>query len=247
MRTLKDIKRGILKSSAVRSAACWIAANYIRLVWHTGRWEIRGQEHIDSLFAADKTCIVAFWHGRLLMMPYGWRRPSTFHMLISSHRDGELIANTVNHLGISWIKGSTAKGGREKGGAQALRTIVKALKAGEFVGVTPDGPRGPRMRASEGIVNMARLANVPILPLTYGVRAGKLLRTWDRFLLPMPFSKGVLLWGSPIIVPRDAEPEQLAGVRRQLETELNAMTADVDRMTGRQTPIPAEAEWESPS
>lgn len=242
MRTLKDIKKGILKSSAVRRAACWIAAQYIRIVWRTGRWEILGREHIDTLYAADKTCIVGLWHGRLLMLSYAWQQPSPFHMLISSHRDGELIANTVRHLGISWIKGST---GQEKGGARALRTIVRTLKSGEYVGVTPDGPRGPRMRASAGIVNIARLADVPILPLTYGVRTGRVLGTWDRFLLPAPFTKGVMMWGPPITVPRNASPEQLDGVRSQLETELNAMTADVDRMTGREPVRPAEAEWGS--
>lgn len=245
MRTLKDIKRGVLKSSAVRLAACWLAAQYIRIVWHTGRWEILGREHIDTLYAADKTCIVAFWHGRLLMLSFGWQRPAPFHMLISGHRDGELIANTVRHLGISWIKGSTAKGGQDKGGAQALRAIVKALKNGEYVGVTPDGPRGPRMHASDGIVNMARLADVPIIPLTYGARTGKVLRTWDRFLLPAPFTKAVMMWGQPITVPRNARPEQLADIRRQLETTLNAMTVDVDRLTGRQPVSPADVESEN--
>lgn len=240
--------RGILKSDAVRRAACWLAAQYIHLVWKTGRWKVLGEEHVLPLVNEGKPGIVSFWHGRLLMMPYGWHRPIPFHMLISAHRDGELIANVVKHHGIGWVKGSTAKEGRtDKGGAQAFRTLIRALKAGEFAGMTPDGPRGPRMRASDGIITLARMSGAPILPLTYGVERGKVLGSWDRFLVAMPFSKGVLYWGEPIYVARDADAETLEAKRLELETRLNAMTAEADAMTGRAAVEPAAAQWERPA
>jgi len=239
---LKNAKRKVVKSEVVRRSACWLAAQYIRLVWKTGRWEIRGGDKIDALYDAGAPFIVSFWHGRLLMMPFGWQRARPFHMLISAHRDGELIAHTVKHLGIDWIKGSTAKEGKKsKGGAQALRTMLTTLNNGAYVGVTPDGPRGPRMRASDGVITVARMSGAPIIPLTYGVRGGRVLNTWDRFLIPYPFSKGVLYWGEPMNVSKD---DDLEAARIRLEQRLTEMTAKVDQMTDRATVAPADEMWE---
>ena len=168
-------------------------------------------------------------------------------MLISEHRDGALIANIIKHFGVGWIKGSTSKSGAQKGGAQALRTMLKALKAGEYVGITPDGPRGPRMRASEGIVMVAKMSGAAIIPVTYGIKGGKILGTWDRFLIGLPFSKGVVLYGPPIDVPRDADADALDAARQQLEASLNDRTAECDRLTGRDPVTPAEEIWERPA
>ena len=158
---LKSLSKKIVKSTPARRAACWIAALYIRFVRATSRWERIGHEHLDSTFEKGPA-ILCFWHGRLLMAPYTWQKPHPFKMLISAHRDGELIANTVAHFDIGWVKGSSSKGG-----AGALRAMVKALRAGEWVGITPDGPRGPRMRVSDGIVSLAKLTGVPIVPRAY--------------------------------------------------------------------------------
>lgn len=168
-------------------------------------------------------------------------------MLISEHRDGALIANIIKHFGIGWIKGSTSKSGTQKGGAQALRAILKSLKSGEYVGVTPDGPRGPRMRASEGIILAAKMAGAAIIPVTFGIRRGKVLGTWDRFLIGMPFSKGVVLYGEPIEISKKADPDALEAARLQLELSLNDRTAESDRLTGRDPVAPADQAWERPA
>lgn len=166
--------------------------------------------------------VVAFWHSRLLMMGQTWFG-GPFHMLISQHRDGTLIARTIESFGYSTIAGSTTRGG-----AGALRAILKVLKGGGTIGITPDGPRGPRQRATMGTINAARLSGAIIVPLTYSAR-GRLLNSWDRFLLPLPFSKGVFLWGEPLEVPRDADGE---ACRLELENRLNALMAEADRRTG---------------
>ena len=120
---------------------CWLAAGYVRLVRLTGRWRTDGGDLPAQYLAEGKPFIVAFWHQRLLMMPYTWRSVGgdhPFRMLISSHRDGEIISRTIGHFGIATIAGSTGQG---KGGAAALRRILKALKSGEvverMVGVQP--------------------------------------------------------------------------------------------------------------
>jgi lysophospholipid acyltransferase (LPLAT)-like uncharacterized protein len=221
----------VLQSEVVRRLFCWLAAQYIRLVHWSGQWRVVGDEVPKRYWDEGKPFILAFWHGRLLMMPYCWDRRRAIHMLISQHRDGQLIAHTVSHFGIRAAAGSSTRGG-----AQALRTLVRALANGDCVGITPDGPRGPRMRASDGIVSLARLAGVPIVPAAYGTTRGRFLDTWDRFLLAWPFGRVVVVWGKPIAIDRDAGTEAAEVARRLIEDGLIAVTAEADRLTGR-TPV----------
>jgi lysophospholipid acyltransferase (LPLAT)-like uncharacterized protein len=223
--------KSILKSDGVRDVLCWLGAQYIRLAFRTGRWDVMRGEVPRGFWREGRAFILCFWHGRLLMMPYCWDRRAPIHMLISQHRDGQIIAKTVGHFGIRTVAGSTARGG-----ASALRSMLKSLKAGGWVGITPDGPRGPRMRASEGIVQVARMSGVPVIPCTFSVGRGRVLSTWDRFLVAWPFARGVFVWGDPIEVARDAEIEP---ARRRVEEALNAITAEADRMVGRAPVEPA--------
>lgn len=227
----------IQRSKPVVRFAADAIAFYVRLVHATSRWDVRGAEHPESFWSQDKSFILTFWHGRLLMIPPAWRRDRNMHMLISQHRDGELIARAMDPFGIGTIRGSGAKAGKkDKGGSGALRGIVRQLKLNEYAGFTPDGPRGPRMRASAGVIAAARLAKVPILPLTYAVARRRVINSWDRFILPWPFNRGVYLWGEPIDVHSDETetPEQAA---LRLEAAMNALCDQADRLCG-QIPIP---------
>jgi len=212
------------RSEGLRGFLCWLTAQYIRLVHSTGRWEVVGGDIPAAFWDQGKPFILAFWHGRILMMPKSWRRAAPIHMLISQHRDGQLIARSVAHFGIHWLAGSTTRGG-----SQALRAMLKALKAGEYVGITPDGPKGPRMRASAGIVNVARMSGCPIIPATFGASWRIVLGSWDRFVVAKPFTKGVFVWGQPITVPRDADEATMEACRQAVEDELNAITREADR------------------
>jgi lysophospholipid acyltransferase (LPLAT)-like uncharacterized protein len=222
---------GVLKRMTrqdwLRRIACWGVAQYIRIVRWTGRWSVRGDERAKRLWAEGKPFILAFWHGRLLMMPYCWNPHVKINMLISQHTDGQLIARTVSHFGIATVAGSSTKGG-----TAALRRILSALKAGECVGFTPDGPRGPRGRASAGVVIAARLAGVPILPCSYGVSRRRVLASWDRFVLALPFSTGVFVWGGPIEVARGSDGAALERARLKVEESLNALGREVDALCG---------------
>jgi lysophospholipid acyltransferase (LPLAT)-like uncharacterized protein len=215
--------RDLLRNAWVRRCACFLAAQYIRLVRATSSWRVVNGGTADAAWAAGPF-ILAFWHGRLLMMPYAWRSGVAMNMLISTHRDGELIAETIRHFRLGSVRGSS-----RRDGAQALRAMLKALKAGECVGITPDGPRGPRMRASDGVVGIAKLAGVPILPAAFATSRRMLLGTWDRFALALPFSRGVFVWGEPIRVGRH---EATDGARQRIEAALNAVTAEADRLVG---------------
>ncbi len=231
------LAKRILRSGAFQGAASALAALYIRLVHATGRWRVVGAAAPEALWRDGTPFILAFWHGRILMMPYSWPRATPINMLISQHRDGQLIARTVRRFGIASITGSTSHGG-----PAALRAILRVLKAGQSVGITPDGPRGPRMRAAGGAVDIARLSGVPILPGAFAASRRRVLGSWDRFVLAWPFSRGVYVWGAPIVVPKDADAAAREAARRQLEDGLNAVTAEADRLVGCAAIEPAPAE-----
>jgi Uncharacterized protein conserved in bacteria len=221
------LAKHIGKSETLRGTLCRLVAQYIRLVWWTGRWQVENG-HIPAAFWDEgKPFILAFWHGRLLMVPGIWRDGEPLSVLISQHRDGQLIARTVAPLGVGAIPGSSTRGG-----TQAMRAMLKMLKAGDCVGITPDGPKGPRMRATGGIVAVARLSGCPVIPMAYSTRWQRRLKSWDRFLVPLPFSRGVVLWGQPITVPKDLDEAGAEHWRLKIEQTLNAQAEEADRRMG---------------
>ncbi len=223
-----SLMKQVIKSSTIRHIACWFGAQYIRFVHATTRWQIVGADIPRAFWEKGEPFILAFWHGRLLMMPHCWDLNKPIHMLISQHRDGLLIANTVANFGIKTVSGSSSKGG-----TNALRIMVKKLKAGEYVGITPDGPRGPRMRSSKGIITIARLSGAPVIPATFATSKGRNLKSWDHFLLAWPFSKGVIIWGDPIKVSSEANTELMEQAQKNIEVSLNTITTQADELTGR--------------
>ena len=233
--------RRIRKSETVRRAGCWVGAQDMRFVWATGRWDVRHGEIPAGFWDRGEPFILAFWHGRLLMLPCMWPRRARMNILVSMHPDGEIISNAIAYFGLASIRGSAAKPGsnKNKGGVAALRNMLKALQARECVGISPDGPRGPRMRATDGIVTVARMSGEPIIPCSYSVRSRFVLGTWDRFVVPLPFTRGVIVWGDPIYVPRDADTAGVDAARFAVENGLNAATVAADNAMGVDTVEPA--------
>jgi lysophospholipid acyltransferase (LPLAT)-like uncharacterized protein len=228
-----DPAKRLLRSDVVRRIACWLIHLYIRLVFATGRWTIEGAEIPRQMRRDAKPFILAFWHGRLLMIPMAWQRLAPMHMLISGHRDGRIIADAVRYFDVDSIAGSS-----NAGGSTALRAMVRHIRDGDCVGITPDGPNGPAMRATSGIVAAARLARAPIIPVTYATRHRRILATWDRFHLPFPFSRGIYLWGEPIAVPAELDEAGVEQWRRLIEERMIAQTAEADRRVGREATAP---------
>ena len=218
----------------VRALLCRLAAGYLGLVHATGRWTLIGVDGMGAYVTRGRPIIACFWHGRMLMMIYAWRWAERRRMLISRHRDGQFIAGIIARFGVSTVVGSSSRGG-----TSAVRELLAILKAGESIGITPDGPRGPRMRAQMGAVRLAQLSGAPLFPVTFGVRPRRMLSSWDRLVVVLPFTRGVVIYGEPIEVPRNAGAEQLEGTRALLERRLNEITAEADRLTGYETVEPA--------
>ena len=225
--------RRFVRSDRLRRVLCYSIHLYIRFVYATNRWSVEGAEYPRRLRDAGKPFILAFWHGRLMMIPMAWQRLAPIHMLISAHRDGRIIADAVAHFGVQSVAGST-----RRGGSAALRTMVKALAAGDCVGITPDGPAGPAMVASTGIVNVARLARVPIVPVVFATSRRRVMRTWDRMNVALPFGRGVFIWGEPIEIGTELDESGIERERQRIETRMLDMVALADSRVGHRS-VPA--------
>lgn len=222
------------RSAVAAALASWAIRAYIRLVHGTSSWRFVGRDHFDYAAAEGKGVILAFWHGRLLMAPMvRAQTDNRVYMLISAHRDGEIIANAVKPFGIDFIRGSSAnrkKPGKNKSGAPAVLQMVAALNEGGIIGLTPDGPRGPGEKVQAGIIRLAQKSGAPIVPAAYATSRGKHMGSWDRFWLAAPFSKGVYMAGEAIHVSPDLDAAGVESARKSVENALIAVTQQADAL-----------------
>jgi len=220
---LRNRLKHLSRHPAVRSGLGRLTEGHIRWVKATTRWTTINAAAAEPAWRGEQPVIVAFWHNRLALMPYCWPSPKPFHMLISGHPDGQLIARAVGAFGISTIAGSSTRGG-----GAAVRDLVRKLKAGESIGITPDGPRGPAQVAQEGVVALARLSGAVVLPAAVSVSNRIRLKTWDRLIIGLPFGRGVMAWGEPIAVPRDCDEVTARALQHQIQDELNRVSTVAD-------------------
>lgn len=199
----------------------------VRIVFGTSRREEAGFAETIGLLDRTTPVIGAVWHSRILMFSYLYAGYGAA-VLVSASRDGEIIARILARQGFEPVRGSTSRGGR-----RALAALVRRLRRGQSAVIIPDGPRGPRCRVQPGIVALAQKTGAPILPMTYSARRGHVFHSWDRFLLPAPFTRCRAVYGRPVRVPSDLDAEGFEATRRRLEDELNRITAEADRACGR--------------
>ena len=197
----------------------------VQLLALTLRLRIVDEEHARAVWEHGGPAIYAIWHGRVLMIPalYGGRR--TVHVMASRSRDGELVARFVRRFGFETVRGSTSRGGSE-----ALRRLARLLRQGREVAVVPDGPLGPRGVVQPGVIALARLTGAPIVPLAFSAHPGWRLRSWDEFLVPMPFARSAVCFGPPLSVPADADRPGQEALRKELEVALAQLTWRADEL-----------------
>lgn len=205
-----------------------LGAWVVRGLAATLRLQVVGIDPLRELWRGDRPLIYAVWHGRILMVPWAnarlrravGARPVT--VLASRSRDGELVSAFVRRFGLATVRGSSSRAG-----ASGLRQLARAVSAGHDVAVVPDGPRGPRLTLQPGIVTLAVLTGAPVVPVAFAARPARRLRSWDEFLVPLPFGRGVLAFGEPLWLARDADRER-AG--KDVERALLEVTAVADRL-----------------
>jgi lysophospholipid acyltransferase (LPLAT)-like uncharacterized protein len=220
--------------SFLQDSLAYLIAGYIYLVSRTTRWTLVNCEEMQRRAQAGEPFVACFWHGRMMMMPTFWRFRMPLYILGSQHGDGRLIRRTVAHFGVNSIAGSSSRGG-----ARAVREMVHAIQSGASVGISPDGPRGPRMRAHTGMTMVSKLTGARIVPMSFSLSYGHVLHSWDRFLIGYPFGRGIFICGEAVEVPADADEAALEAARVALEERLNAITATADQLCGRPRIEPA--------
>ena len=212
----------VLKKKVVSWWGSWFAYWTIRFLSRTMRFEEINPEIPRSYWERGMPGLCAFWHGRLLMMPLVYKGKK-LSFLVSPHRDGQVVGKALKRFGFHAILGSTTRKG-----FSAFKQLVKAYQNGSDLVITPDGPRGPCYRVQIGIIELAKLTGRPIIPLSFSASRKKILKTWDHFLLPYPFSKGVFLWGEPVAVDPNGDRTHLEERRGLLEKRLNELTERAD-------------------
>ncbi|HXH64423.1 MAG TPA: lysophospholipid acyltransferase family protein [Mariprofundaceae bacterium] len=194
-----------------RRFTAWLIPRLIYLVHKllvlTIRWEFVGERYRPG--AAPY--ILSFWHARILMMPYaykGWNGS----MLISEHKDGAYIADAVQLMGIESSRGSTSKGG-----ARALLEMIRLARKGRALGITPDGPKGPREVVQPGTVQLAKKSGLPLRAVCYATKRHRRAHSWDRFYLPLPFTRGVFVIGEPVYADSGDDAENLRRFQQAMD------------------------------
>lgn len=202
---------------------------FIRAMWLTSSKEVHGLGPLREELDAGRGIIIAFWHGKMLMLPPFYERylQRETHVLISQHRDGELISRTISHFSLESVRGSSRRGGRE-----AMEDMVRLVRQGAIVAITPDGPRGPMEIARRGVIELAHITGAPIFPLSYAAGRQKKLNSWDRFVVPAPFSKVVYVVGEPMRVRGDEGIDGQEALRAELEQRMIGIGREAEQLAG---------------
>lgn len=218
------VYRQFMSSGAGLSVAGFLLANYYRLVgWTNPILRMPQATFFEPL--EKEPVILALWHGEHFLMPFfGWRT-DRLNILVSNHRDGEILVRGGRRFGLKFIRGSGdhGKGFVRKKSMRAFMTLLRLLKRGESVVMTADVPKVSRV-AGRGIVTLAKHSGCAIVPVAMATSRRYQMSNWDRTKISLPFGRMVMVRGAPIRVPRDADDVVLEAVRRMVEERLNNVT-----------------------
>jgi len=219
---MKKFKRRLLQALASRPVS-FLLVTVIRLIYATMRITVVGNEILPGFAARGEGYVGAFWHGRILMIPFLYPGKA-LHILVSRHRDGEIIANILSCFGFHLVRGSSSKGGSD-----ALREMMRMLRSDNDLGLAADGPRGPAEVLKPGAAQLGRLSGKAVIPISFSASRSLRFNSWDRFMFPFPFSRGVFVVGEPLWHEKGEDVERY---RLRIETALQAATTTADEMAG---------------
>lgn len=233
----------LLRHGAAQTLLAVIVAAYLRLLFLTMRWRLEGVDEAAPLLDGPDGMIVLFWHGRIVtaIACRSLLKTKPRFALVSLSRDGAFIAKAAEWVGVPTIRGSMANAAKatSKGGAQALRAMVQAVREGAIAIVTPDGPRGPHQRMSEGAVQLARLSGAPVMLCGFAAAPALAAQSWDAARFPLPFSRGVVVADGPWRAPTETDGDGLEAVRADWEARLRAAQARAEQLADSRAVPPA--------
>ena len=210
-----SIRKKLLKHFIVQQLLAFIAFIYIVFVKITSNIKYENIDSPKKYWQNKKPFILAFWHGQLMTFSYTWKINKKLNILASSHSDGRFGASIARYFKVNNIPISS------DGNNLSLRPIFKILNSNNYIAITPDGPRGPKEKVSEGIIKIAKISKVPIIPVGFGSSKNFCLKSWDSFLITLPFSKCRIVWGDSITIPENLEDQEIATYKKIIEEKIN--------------------------
>ena len=205
-----------LKVRVKKRIGIFLALNWVRLIGGSLRLEVIGAEQFEK---SDSKLIFCGWHGKSLIFASYFRKRG-YWVIISNSNDGDIQNEVFTKMGYQTIRGSTGRGG-----VRAALTGVKALKAGGTMAITPDGPRGPSGVVQGGVMLMAHKSGAALVPVGLSAKKAIYVKSWDKYMLPYPFSKARMVFGEPLLIPEGADEAVVEEVRLKLESEINRLEA----------------------
>ena len=202
MYTLKHIYKNFVRKFLASKAVGMLIWLYIWFVFLTSSKKVLYPQTINLSELNINGVIYAFWHNRLMLMHMLPKAARNINILISEHADGKIIGTVSQFFGQKVIWGSS-----KRGWARALKQIFIALRTGESLAITPDGPKGPANEINSNIIKIASKSGLLITPTAYGIKKKRILSSWDRFILPLPFTKLSFVYGEPIKVARNVKQQ----------------------------------------
>jgi hypothetical protein len=209
------IKKKLLKNFFVQNILGFFTFLYIRAVNFTSSIQFENESIPKQFWNNDKPFILAFWHSQLMMIGFSWKKNKNVNILASGHSDGRFGAIVGKYFNLNSIRTS------KKNKSISLRPIFKLLNDNNYIGITPDGPRGPKEIVSEGIIKIAKTSKVPIIPIGFWSSKNFKLKSWDSFLITLPFSKCSFVWNKPLEIPYNIQENQIQHYQKLLQEKIN--------------------------
>ena len=210
-----QIKKKILKNFVVQCFLGFFTSMYIYFVKFTSKIHYENLSIPKEFWKNNEPFILAFWHNQLMMISFSWMIKKKINILASGHSDGRFGAIVGKYFNLNNIQTSN------KTKMMSLRPIFKLLKENKYIGITPDGPRGPKEEVSEGIIKIAKKSGVPIIPIGFWSSKNLQLKSWDSFLITLPFSKCSFVWSKPIKIPFDLKEKKIFHFQKLIQSKLN--------------------------
>lgn len=195
-----------------------LGAGLVGGLFTSTRVERSGAEHYLQFRRRGEPVIFVFWHAQLLPLIH-YHREEGIVVLVSDHTDGEYVTRVLERNGFRVVRGSSTRGG-----ARGLRGMMRAAGEGRDLALTPDGPTGPPRVCKPGALTLAQVTGLPLIPMAAGASGAWRFRSWDRFMVPWPFSRIRIAYAPPLRVPVDASTQEMEALRRDLERILNGLT-----------------------
>ena len=216
---MKIIKKKFIKNIFIQKILAILTASYIFLVKITSRIQYKNESIPEEFWKNKKPFILAFWHSQLMMISFSWKSKNKINVLASGHSDGRFGAIVGSYFNLNNIPTYS------KGGKFYLRQIFKKLKKSDYIGITPDGPRGPKEEVSEGIIKIAQKSKTPIIACGYWSSKNFKLKSWDSFLITLPFAKCCFVWQDPVYIPEKLNDNQhieyQSLIKRMIDDSIN--------------------------